>query len=56
MASHLNCTVNMVGRIGEDFGPEISSNFKNNNINIDYLFSTEGTSSGIANIIVEQTG
>lgn len=57
MAARLGAKVTMVTRLGNDsFGKEIIANFRNNKINTDKVFISDGTATGIAVICVDRKG
>ncbi len=56
-ASRLSGHVSMVGRVGEDaFGSQLIDNMKHNQVDTSLVWRTAGTASGVALIMVDQTG
>lgn len=56
-ASRLGAATTLIGKVGKDvYGKSQIENLQQNNISTDYIFQTDETSSGIAVIIVEDSG
>ncbi len=57
MASRLGASVSMITKVGSDlFGPMTIENFKNQGIEVDYVFTAPNSSSGVAPIWVDENG
>ena len=57
VAARLGAKTAMVARVGDDsFGHNYITNFKDNNVNIDHVGVTPGTSTGVAQITVDKEG
>ena len=56
-AAKLGGDVHMVGRVGDDdFGQRLLNGLRNHRVNTDHVTVTEGTASGIAQILVDRRG
>ena len=56
-AAKLGGDVHMVGRVGDDdFGQRLLNGLGNHRVNIDHVTVTEGTASGVAQILVDRRG
>jgi ribokinase len=56
-AARLGGKVHLVGRVGDDaFGHDMLDGFKTDGVGIDYVSITPNTSSGVAMIVVDDTG
>ena len=57
MTARLGGQVSMVGRVGDDiFGQDMRRNLANEGIRTDFIFESQGVSSGVAVITIEETG
>ncbi|MDD3168149.1 MAG: ribokinase [Eubacteriales bacterium] len=56
-AARLGAKVTMIGAVGKDeFGEKLIRSLKKDGVKTDYIFTKEGTITGIASIVVEKSG
>ena len=56
-AARLGSQVSMIGRVGDDvFGPQLRSNLASAGIDVTHVYTSDETASGVALIVVEESG